>query len=226
MNISKQKVLMGISVVYIAVVSMLAIRFYDLYKYYEARVPKTEKEIEQETNMLLSKLKNIMQIPDEKPSIATVANEAALKRQQAFFAQAQNGDKVIVFPIARKAVLYRPSTDKIIESGPLLVGPNQNTQAANNQQIKPLRVAIFDGTSDPAVAQSVDERLKKAAGPVIETTVSPASSKEYTGITVVDLTGNNKQSVDDIAKFFEATVGSLPTSETKPDADVLIVVGK
>lgn len=222
-TISKRTVFITLAFLYMIVTTVAAVRFYDMYKYYEARVPKTDKEVEKETNMLMAELKKIMQVPDERPVIATVNDKNTLKAQQAFFAQAENGDKVLIFSKARKAILYRPSTNKIIESGPLLVSPNQTT---SGQQVQPLRVAIYNGTTNAELGKSVDERLKKAAGPVIQTTLENARSTSYTKTTVVDLTGNNKQSVDDIAKFLQATVGTLPSTEVKPDADVLIILGE
>lgn len=197
-----------------------------MYRYYQVRVPQSAKDAEIERNLLLTKLKSIIQIPDETPSIATVSDKNALKKQQAFFALAENGDKVIVFPQAKKAILFRPSTNKIIESGPLLVAPNQTSTNTSNQQVTPLRVMIYNGTDDDTTVTDVDERLKKAAGPVVETTVGKANSRGYTGIMVVDITGTNKQSVEDIAKFFQGSVSALPSGETKPDADVLIIVGR
>ena len=221
-TLSKRTVLAALAFLYMTVTTIAAVRFYDMYKYYEARVPRTDKEVEKETNMIMSQLKKIMQVPDEKPVIATVNDKNTLKAQQAFFAQAENGDKVVIFSKAKKAILFRPSLNKIIESGPLLVSPNQTT---TGQQVQPIKVAIYNGTADPELGKSVDERLKKAAGPVIETTLEDARSTAYTETTVVDLTGNNKQSVDDIAKFLQAKVGTLPSTEVRPDADVLIIIG-
>jgi hypothetical protein len=55
-----------------------------------------------------------MLLPDEKPQINTVT-DAERFRVEPFYVNAQNGDKVLVF--SRRAILYRPSTDKIIEIG-------------------------------------------------------------------------------------------------------------
>jgi len=57
--------------------------------------------------------KNI-QLPDETPTLATVNDVSKLKNQE-FFKNAQNGDKVLIFSNAGRALLYRPSTHKVIE---------------------------------------------------------------------------------------------------------------
>lgn len=53
-------------------------------------------------------------LPNEKPAIAIVNDEAKLKKQS-FFKDAKNGDKVLMYKNARKAILYRPSENKVIE---------------------------------------------------------------------------------------------------------------
>ncbi len=54
----------------------------------------------------------------EQPTLATVSDTSKLQGQQ-FFANAANGDKVLVYNKAKKAILYRPSLNKIVEMAPL-----------------------------------------------------------------------------------------------------------
>ncbi|MBP9751989.1 MAG: hypothetical protein KBD19_03975 [Candidatus Moranbacteria bacterium] len=49
----------------------------------------------------------------EKPTLATVTNEGRLD-DQAFFREAKNGDKILIYPRAAKAYLYRPGTGKLV----------------------------------------------------------------------------------------------------------------
>ncbi len=64
---------------------------------------------------------------DEVPTVATV-NDASKLQGQAFFAKAQNGDKVLIFTKAKKAYLYRPSTNKLIEVAPINIGDNEKNK--------------------------------------------------------------------------------------------------
>lgn len=218
-SISKQTILAGIAVVYMAASTFAAVRFYDLYKTYEAKVPVSDKEAEKETTMLVTQLKKIMEVPNETPVVATVKDKEALKSQQAFFAQAENGDKLIVFQTARKAVLFRPSVGKIVESGPLITTPTQ-------QQPQTIKVAIYNGTTATGAATKVEDSIKKAAGAQIITSVANAKSKDYAKTLVIDVTGSNAQSAADVAKFLGAEVSTLPAGEVTPDADLLIIVGE
>lgn len=72
--------------------------------------PADPKEIE----TLVNKVSRLMELPDEEPTIATVSDKDKLK-EQAFFSKSENGDKVLIFTTSGKAILYRPSADKIID---------------------------------------------------------------------------------------------------------------
>jgi hypothetical protein len=64
---------------------------------------------------------------NEQPNIATITDVTKLK-SQAFFLEAQNGDVVLVYKEAQKAILYRPSQKKII---------NMSTVSENSTQSLP-----------------------------------------------------------------------------------------
>lgn len=77
-----------------------------------------------ENKQLVDKVGKLIILPaNEEPDIATVIDLNKLK-DQPFFAKAQVGDKVLIYSQAKKAVLYRPSTNEVIELAPLLDGTN------------------------------------------------------------------------------------------------------
>lgn len=68
----------------------------------------------------------IIELPeDETPTVATVTDLEKVK-EQAFFRNAQNGDKVLIFTNAKKAFLYRPSANMIIEVGVININRDQS----------------------------------------------------------------------------------------------------
>lgn len=61
----------------------------------------------------------IMIIPDENALVSDIENSDQVKSQP-FFANVQDGDKVLVFAGAAKIVIYRPSTNQIVNAGPIV----------------------------------------------------------------------------------------------------------
>lgn len=67
-----------------------------------------------EVKVLTGQIGKTIQLPDEDPTLATVNDVSKLKSQE-FFRNAENGDKVLIFSNSGRALLYRPSTKKVIE---------------------------------------------------------------------------------------------------------------
>jgi hypothetical protein len=89
------------------------------------------KEAAQQTKSdLVAKIDKLVELPgNEEPTIATVEDADKLK-SQAFFKNARNGDKVLIYSKSDRAVLYRPSTGKVVESAPVKLGGNNQAQPA------------------------------------------------------------------------------------------------
>ena len=81
---------------------------------------------EQQNQQLIAQIGKITQLPQgETPTVATVTDITKLK-DQVFFANAQNGDKVLIYTQAKEAYLYRPSTNKIINIAPVNLGTSSS----------------------------------------------------------------------------------------------------
>lgn len=91
-----------------------------------------QKQIaKQEIEDLLKKIRRHMVLPDgEEPVVATITDKDLLAKEQPFYAQAHNGDRVIAYMTARKAIIFDPVRDIIVNSGPIYVD-----SAAQKQQI-------------------------------------------------------------------------------------------
>ncbi len=73
---------------------------------------------------LLKKVGQLIELPaNETPTLATINDAASAKQDQPFLAAAENGDVLIVYTNAAEALLYRPSTDKLIAVGPINTSP-------------------------------------------------------------------------------------------------------
>lgn len=93
-----------------------------LFKKYHDLQQDPQHQAQQETAALVASVSQLMVLPEgETPTIATVADTEKLK-DQPFFANAQVGDKVLLFTTSKRAILYRPSANKIIEVAPINLG--------------------------------------------------------------------------------------------------------
>ncbi len=89
-------------------------------------------KIAEENKALLERVGAVIILPDdETPTIATVSDLDKLKGQP-FFAKAELGDKVLIYAKAKKAILYRPSTNKIVELAPLTDSGDPGTISNSN----------------------------------------------------------------------------------------------
>lgn len=80
-------------------------------------------KIEEETEDLITAVGELIVLPEgEEPTIATVTDPSKL-RDQVFFSNAKTGDKVLIYTKARKAILYDPKANKLLEVAPLTVEP-------------------------------------------------------------------------------------------------------
>jgi hypothetical protein len=100
-----------------------------------ARLSDPQKAAQLEADRITAELRNLIELPDETPTVATVVDVEKLS-DQPFFANAQNGDKVLLFPENKKAILYRPSTKKIVEVAPINLGDQQGGDSSTSESIK------------------------------------------------------------------------------------------
>ncbi len=82
----------------------------------------TSREEEQnEITDIVARVGELIVLPEgEEPTIATVTDPEKL-RDQVFFANAKEGDVVLIYTGAQKAYLYDPKADKLVEVAPLTI---------------------------------------------------------------------------------------------------------
>lgn len=104
----------------ILIVLVLALGAAAFYFYRQSTLSDAgTKESIAEAKTLVRKVGKLMTLPEgETPTIATVSDPEAL-RDQAFFVDSKVGDKVLIYSNAKKAILFDPSANKIVNIAPL-----------------------------------------------------------------------------------------------------------
>lgn len=143
------KTVIILGAVTLAIVSLVGFGMWSYKNYTEAKKEiarlssvEGQKELaKKELDSIRQKLGRHIILPqDEDPTIATVTDVEALKKTQAFFNNAQNGDKLIVYSGAKKAIIYSPERDILVNVGALVLdegSPQVAGSSINESQTQP-----------------------------------------------------------------------------------------
>jgi hypothetical protein len=190
---------------------------------------------------VLSEVRSIMELPtDEDPTIAAVTDLERLKNEP-FFQNAQNGDRVIFFVKAKKAILYRPASRKIIEvsvsptlgdEGSTAKTKTEDTETPKEDAASAMKpeeftgaITLYNGSTKLGVTNTAEDTLLKTFTKASVREKLAAKKDDYIGVTVVDLTGNNQSAAAAIAQKMNGKVGTLPAGEDKPEGEILVIIG-
>lgn len=201
--------------------------FYDKYQKSQEMLKNPTEAARQEVKTLVEKVGRYIELPKEEPTVATVSDKEKLK-DQPFFAKAENGDKVLIYTQARKAILFRSATNKIIEVSTVNIGGVEGAQASSN-----VKLAIYNGTDTSGLTVTAEKLLKEKIPNLDVVAKENAKKKDYEKTIVVALSKGREKEISAIAEFLGAQVSSLPEGEIKPDpstssgqeAEILIILG-
>ena len=224
------KVLIGVLALFLIIVAAGGGYLFYNYQSSQSELQKLKENPQtvarQEIKEVSAKIGALMELPkNEEPTLATVTDIEKLKNQQ-FFSQAVNGDKVLIYTQSSKAILYRPETNKIIEVASVNLGQNQ-TPAQTPAQTPKLKVAIYNGTFVNGATETAKKTINEKITNIEVIAQSNAQKKNYEKTLIVDLSGKQNEAAVQLSKALGATVGPLPAGETKPQgADLLVILGK
>lgn len=209
------------------------------YFYYQYKsVTPTNSEAD-EISSLIKTLSAMIELPEgEAPTLATVTDREKLA-EQPFFQKAENGDKVLIYANTGRAILYRPSTKKIVDVTTVNVNtptpqpevaptPVTEPQAQITAQAVPsvVHVGLLNGSTTVGVTNAKERQLTGLYTDITVTSKETAKKNDYEQTVVVDVTGKNAELAGKIATTLGGVVATLPAAETAPaDTDILVIVG-
>jgi hypothetical protein len=214
-----------------------SVYFYTRYQKALQQIQNPQAAGQQELADIVGRIAKVMDLPTgEQPTLATVTDVTKLK-DQPFFAKAKNGDKVLIYNTARKAILFDPVSNKILEVAPLTVasGSAQQTAVAITPGAEQTvsNIVLYNGTDVVGLTTTIEQDLKKKGDFINVVLRDNAKKRDYEKTTVIDLTGGTKKAqAQKIALDLKATFASLPEGESVPalssgeTAEILIIAGK
>ena len=194
-----------------------------------------------EVRSTVARVGKLMVLPtDEEPTLATVIDPQKLA-DQPFFAKAKSGDKVLIYTTNKKAILYRPGDNKILEVAPITIGQGQTPSEAVASQptlsptLSPtpsqnVRVALLNGTDTTGLTTKVETTLKDTFPEIAVASKENANVKTHEKTLVVDVTGGHASLARKIAGQLSGEVTAIPAGETVPQpegspVDILVILG-
>lgn len=86
-----------------------------------------QKEAEAKIAQYTAAASKLIILPKETPTVLTISDAATLSKEQAFYKGSQNGDVVFVFMEAKKAIIYSPSRNIVVNAGPVYLNDTATT---------------------------------------------------------------------------------------------------
>jgi len=154
----------------------------------------------------------------ETPTLATISDKTKLQNQP-FFKDAENGDRILVYAEAKRAILYRPSINKIIDIAPVVPFEEEK------EELPPAKIALYNGSSVSGLTSKIENRLlaDEKLGSLVEVVTKESAMGQYQQTLIVDLKGDQEKITSFLVDFLGGIVGSFPAEEILPqDAEIAI----
>lgn len=177
---------------------------------------------------LAAKVGALVDVPaGEIPVIASVTDADKVKSTP-FLAQAENGDRILVYQSVKKAILYRPSTGKIIEIAPVSDSNSGEASASASQMpSEVVKVGIKNGTAVKGLASSTKSKVEGVNPSVKVVSTGNASRADYEKTLVFAVDKAKGGLASEIAKVLNGeVVEELPQGEVVKDEQILIILGQ
>jgi len=200
-----------------------SVYFYTQYRTAQQRLTNPNLFAQEEAKKYTAMVAKLMTLPaDEVPTLATVNDKEKLK-DQPFFANAENGDKVLIFTNAKKAILFRPSINKIIDVAPVNIGASATESATPAPA--PVKFTLRNGTNVVGLTKTFETALKAKVKNAEILDRDNAKRKDYANSILVDVKGTKNAQATQIAADLGLTIAPLPVDEATPSADFLVILG-
>ncbi|KKS95726.1 MAG: hypothetical protein UV73_C0014G0003 [Candidatus Gottesmanbacteria bacterium GW2011_GWA2_43_14] len=177
---------------------------------------------------IIAKVGSLIELPKgEYPTVATVTDKTKLANL-AFFSNAKNGDIVLAYQTAKKAILYDPKINKIIEVANFSRNtPTPTPAAEDNITFAPVSLLLLNGTKTAGLTLKYETELRQKIATVSVIARQDARKNDYPKTLLIDLDEDQSEIAQKLGKDLGIPLSLLPLGETASGgADFAIIVGE
>ena len=160
----------------------------------------------EEGRVLIDEISRLISLPTgEDPAIATV-----------------DGNKILYFTKAKKAIIYDPVSRKIVDVATFNINSTATTSATAS-----IKIVLRNGTRTTGLTTKAEPDIKKSITNASIITKENAAVQTYEKTIIVILNDSAKDAATKLAKDLNITTSDLPSREAKPkEGDILVILGK
>lgn len=223
MRRSKLLILSFLLVVVALVAAAPSWYFYSRYKAEHAKLANPTEAAKEEAKANLEKVRALILLPkDEEPTVATVTDPTKLQGQ-AFFANAEKGDILIIYTGAKRAIIYRPGANLIVNVASINIdnSASVSAQSATGETSFDLR----NGTTVADFTKKYETVLKtKLLNAVVVNRVN-AKKQDYLSSVLIDNTPGGNREAASVSKALGVPLIKLPAGEATSGAQFTLILG-
>jgi hypothetical protein len=185
----------------------------------------SQEQVQTETALLVETIGTLTVLPTgETPTVATVTDMEKLKGQD-FFLRAIVGDKVLIYPNAKFAVLYRPSEKKVVTAATVTVGTGPTGSPIPTPPLTPSPAPappaksenpsffLLNGTGTVGLTKKMETELMRAYPKASVVDFDNAKKRTYTTSFLVDMRAKKDDTAKSIAASLKLELSDLPSAE-------------
>jgi len=197
------------------------------YRQSESKLKSLASAPKDQNAKVLSEVGKLIQLPQgETPTIATVTDKEKLTNQP-FFTNAKNGDIILIYTKAKKAILFDPIAKKIIDVAPLSISSPSPSLASPSSTLAPLKTILLNGTETVGLTKKFETELKQKIPNLTVSDRDNALKRDYEKTLLIDLDNNQSEIAQKLSQDLNILLGPLPEGEiASGSADFLIIVGE
>jgi len=142
----------ALNIILIVVIVVLAWGYYSKEKQLKLITdPNAQAQLaQQQVNDVVAQVGKIALLPNETPQVLTISDAAAAIQQQPNLAGVTNGDEILLYVKAGKAIIYSPSRNIIVNILPIILQDQNQKQPLSGTGVSAATQATTTATAQSA----------------------------------------------------------------------------